>query len=183
MRRNEICFACSGAREIRSTYSLWLPAMPHVASIEVMGFSPIAPTVASVVTRCSTRSDLSSSRAPRCTPRSSTLRHQLAVVHRSRRPRVDFTSADRILWARLARAWRAGARPFTSSSRTTVIAWHRRGFRLFWTWKSRHPAGRSPDVRALIRELFTANPLWGAPKQFTSTRTKSGADRLFDSHS
>jgi hypothetical protein len=24
----------------------------------------------------------------------------------------------------------------------TVIAWHRRGFRLFWTWKSRHRTGR-----------------------------------------
>ena len=49
----------------------------------------------------------------------------------------------------------------------TVLAWHRRGFRLFWTWKSRHRTGRpavSPDVRALIREMCTANPLWGAPR-------------------
>lgn len=45
----------------------------------------------------------------------------------------------------------------------TVIAWHRRGFRLFWTWKSRHRIGRPAvphDVRALIREMSTANPLW-----------------------
>ena len=49
----------------------------------------------------------------------------------------------------------------------TVIAWHRRSFRLFWTWKSRHRTGGptvSPAVRALIREMSAANPLWGAPR-------------------
>jgi hypothetical protein len=49
----------------------------------------------------------------------------------------------------------------------TVIAWHRAGFRLFWTWKSRHRLGRPAvphDVRALIREMSIANPLWGAPR-------------------
>jgi hypothetical protein len=38
---------------------------------------------------------------------------------------------------------------------------------LFWTWKSRQRTGRPPvpsDVRALILELSTANPLWGAPR-------------------
>jgi DNA-directed RNA polymerase specialized sigma24 family protein len=38
----------------------------------------------------------------------------------------------------------------------TVIAWHRRGFRLFWRWKSRHRTGRPEvpqDVRALISKL------------------------------
>jgi len=49
----------------------------------------------------------------------------------------------------------------------TVLAWHRRGFRLFWTWKSQHRTGRPgvpADVCALIREMSTANPLWGAPR-------------------
>jgi putative transposase len=49
----------------------------------------------------------------------------------------------------------------------SVIAWHRQGFRLFWTWKSRHRSGRpavSRDVRVLIRQMSTANPLWGAPR-------------------
>jgi hypothetical protein len=44
----------------------------------------------------------------------------------------------------------------------TVISWHRRGFRLFWRWESRHAAGRPPiadNVRALIRELSAANPV------------------------
>src|SRR4029450_2028353 len=45
--------------------------------------------------------------------------------------------------------------------------WHRRGFRLFWTWKSRLRTGRPAvlhDVRALIRDMSAANPLWGAPR-------------------
>jgi hypothetical protein len=33
------------------------------------------------------------------------LRHQLAVVHRSTRPRLRLTSADRALWAWLSQAW------------------------------------------------------------------------------
>jgi len=49
----------------------------------------------------------------------------------------------------------------------TVIAWHRRGFRLYWSWKSRHPPGRpsvSVEVIALIRKMSQANPRWGAPR-------------------
>ena len=47
----------------------------------------------------------------------------------------------------------------------TVLAWHRRGFWLFWTWTSRRRLGRPgvpPDVRQLIRAMPQANPLWGA---------------------
>jgi len=38
---------------------------------------------------------------------------------------------------------------------------------LFWTWKSRRRIGRptvAADVRALIRTMSEANPLWGAPR-------------------
>src|SRR5262249_13797459 len=49
-----------------------------------------------------------------------------------------------------------------------VIAWHRKGFRLFWTWKVRHgQPGRpaiSNEVRELIRTMSRQNPLWGAPR-------------------
>jgi len=50
----------------------------------------------------------------------------------------------------------------------TIIAWHRRGFRLFWTWKVRSVRPGRPavakDVRELIRKLSRENPLWGAPR-------------------
>ena len=95
------------------------------------------------------------------------LRHQLAVVRRSRRPRLRLTSADRLLWAWLPHTWRGWRTAVHIVTPETVVTWHRRGFRLFWTWKSRRRTGRPgvpPDVRALIRELSTTNPLWGAPR-------------------
>ena len=95
------------------------------------------------------------------------LRHQLAVVKRSRRQRLRLTSVDRLLWAWLSRAWRGWRSAIHIVTPETVVAWHRRGFRLFCAWKSRQRTGRPgapPDVRNLIRELSTANPLWGAPR-------------------
>ena len=50
----------------------------------------------------------------------------------------------------------------------TVIAWHRKGFRVFWTWKVRRgQPGRPPvsqETRKLIRQMSRDNPLWGAPR-------------------
>jgi transposase InsO family protein len=49
----------------------------------------------------------------------------------------------------------------------TVIRWHRRGWRLFWWWRSRCPLGRprlSPEVRELIATMSRDNPLWGAER-------------------
>src|SRR6267378_4267321 len=50
----------------------------------------------------------------------------------------------------------------------TVIAWHRKGFRLFWTCKVRHGQPGRPsvpkDVRDLIRLMSRANPTWGAKR-------------------
>ena len=48
----------------------------------------------------------------------------------------------------------------------TVIRWHRAGFRAYWRWKSRSRGGRPrtpAEIRQLIRDMSTANPLWGAP--------------------
>jgi len=49
-----------------------------------------------------------------------------------------------------------------------VIGWHRKGFRLFWTWRVRRgQAGRPPvskAIRQLIRRMSRDNPLWGAPR-------------------
>jgi putative transposase len=44
----------------------------------------------------------------------------------------------------------------------TLIGWHRKGFKLFWRWKSR--PGRPPlarDIRELIRRKARENPTWG----------------------
>ena len=50
----------------------------------------------------------------------------------------------------------------------SVIAWHRKGFRMYWTWKSRHGERCRPalakESRELIRQSSLANPLCGAPR-------------------
>jgi hypothetical protein len=50
----------------------------------------------------------------------------------------------------------------------TVVAWHRRGFRWFWTWKVRQGRPGRPavvrEVRDLIRRMCRENPTWGAPR-------------------
>jgi hypothetical protein len=50
----------------------------------------------------------------------------------------------------------------------TVIAWHRKGFRLFWTWKVRHCQPERPpvsqEILQLIRKMCRDNPLWRAPR-------------------
>jgi hypothetical protein len=60
------------------------------------------------------------------------LRHQLAVLHRPvKRPRL--TAFDRWLWAWLTQAWAEWRSALVIVKPETVIAWHRKGFRLFWT--------------------------------------------------
>jgi transposase InsO family protein len=50
----------------------------------------------------------------------------------------------------------------------TVVDWHRKGFRLFWTWRVRRGKPGRPgvpqDVRDLIRMMSRSNPRWGAPR-------------------
>jgi hypothetical protein len=67
----------------------------------------------------------------------------------------------------LARLWTGWRTVRVIVKPETVIAWHRQGFRLWWTWKSRRRLGRPTvpaDVRALIRTMSQANPRWGAPR-------------------
>ena len=95
------------------------------------------------------------------------LRHQLQVLERTRPPRLRLSATDRLLWVWLSRIWSDWRPALVLLQPATVIGWHRRGFRLFWTWKSRHRTGRPTgpaDVRELIRAMSQANPLWGAPR-------------------
>ena len=95
------------------------------------------------------------------------LRHQLYVLNRSNGRRLRLTRFDRLLWAWLSQAWGDWRTVLVIVKPETVIAWHRRGFRLFWTWKSRHRTGRptvTQELRALIRTMSATNPLWGAPR-------------------
>jgi transposase InsO family protein len=83
-----------------------------------------------------------------------------------KRPRL--TAADRLLWAWLSEIWADWRSTLVIVKPETVIAWHRKGFRLFWTWKIRHgQPGRPPvskETRELIGRMSRENPLWGAPR-------------------
>jgi len=95
------------------------------------------------------------------------LRHQLNVLRRSvKRPKL--TAADRFLWTRLSRFWTGWRSALVIVKPETVIGWHRKGFRLFWSWKVRRgQLGRPPvsqETRNLIRQMSRDNPLWGAQR-------------------
>ncbi len=95
------------------------------------------------------------------------LRHQLDVLQRNaKRPRLS--NRDRILWIILSRVWTDWRQSLTLVTPDTVVRWQRRGFRLYWRWKSR-PLWRGrphipKSVRHLICQMSSANPLWGAPR-------------------
>ena len=95
------------------------------------------------------------------------LRHQLVVLQRTA-PRPRLRTADRLFWVLLSRLWAGWTDAISVVQPATVIRWHRTGFKLFWAWKSRRTGpGRpavAPEVRALIRHMSRANPLWGAPR-------------------
>src|ERR1700730_13419784 len=81
------------------------------------------------------------------------LRHQLLVLQRSSRGHtIRLSSADRALWAWLSRLWTEWRSALIIVKPETVIGWHRQGFRLYWKWKSHHPAGR-PSVSREVAEL------------------------------
>jgi transposase InsO family protein len=95
------------------------------------------------------------------------LRHQVVVLRRKVRGRIDFTNRDRLFfilqyrWCPLVLKAMVIVRP------ETVVRWHRAGFRCYWRWKSRGRGGRPPitgELRALIQQMSRENLLWGAPR-------------------
>jgi hypothetical protein len=72
-----------------------------------------------------------------------------------------------MFWVVLSRFWKSWRSSLQVVRPETVVRWHRRGFRLYWAWKSRRRWGRPAigrDLRDLIRQMSRANPLWGAPR-------------------
>jgi putative transposase len=96
------------------------------------------------------------------------LRQQVLVLARHR-PRPRFPNADRFLWVMLRRFWSRWQRALILVQPETVVGWHRTGFKLYWTWLSRHRkrAGRkcvSRELRELIFHMVAENRTWGAPR-------------------
>lgn len=95
------------------------------------------------------------------------LRHQLRTLQRSvRRPR--FRARDRMFWILLANIWRRWRTALVLVQPDTVVRWHRDWLRRRWTRCSRRTRDGRPtvarEIRVLVCEDATANPLWGAPR-------------------
>jgi transposase InsO family protein len=93
------------------------------------------------------------------------LRQQLAVLRRTtKRPKLS--RADRAFWVALSRLWPDWQHALVLVKPETVIRWHRKGFKLYWTWKSRGRGRPRIDVeiRMLIHRMARENPSWGAPR-------------------
>src|SRR5271166_5944138 len=96
------------------------------------------------------------------------LRHQIGVLQRSARKRPRLTPMDRLLRVWLSRIWSDWRAALAIVKPETVVAWHRKSFRLFCTSKIRRGQPGRPtvprEVRELIRRMCRENPSWGAPR-------------------
>ena len=95
------------------------------------------------------------------------LRQQLRSVKRtSKRPLLR--TRDRLFWIVLARMWRNWRTALVLVQPDTVVRWHRDWLVRRWTRRSRRPFGGRPpinqQIRGLVHDMATANPLWGAPR-------------------
>src|SRR5215472_5365891 len=70
------------------------------------------------------------------------LRQPLTVFKRQC-PRPRLNKADRLFWVLLCKAWKDWRRALIIVKPETLVSWHRKGFRLFWTWISRRQASTS----------------------------------------
>src|SRR4030088_1266978 len=95
------------------------------------------------------------------------LRHQVSVLRRRRKGRLQLFSTDRLVWVWLYRIGPRVLNAMVLVKPATVIQWNRKGFRLYWWWRSRsRHLGRprtSTDIRDLIRGLGMGNPILGGP--------------------
>jgi transposase InsO family protein len=99
---------------------------------------------------------------------------QLAFYQeREIRPRrlTDAARSSLALWSRLF-DW---TNALVIVKPETLILWHRRGFKLFWRWKSR--AGRPrlrEDIHKLIVQMVRENPTWGEERVADELALKLG---------
>jgi putative transposase len=88
------------------------------------------------------------------------LRQQILVLQRTN-PKPPFNALDRTFWVLLCRWWADWRRPLRLVRPETVIAWHRKGWRLWWRLKSQPQTVGRPripyEVIELIRRLSRDN--------------------------
>jgi hypothetical protein len=79
------------------------------------------------------------------------LRHQLIVLRRKLRGRVQLANSDRWFFVQLYRWFPSILKVLTIIRPETLVRWHQAGFRSYWRWKSRSLGGRPQiDAREMI---------------------------------
>jgi transposase InsO family protein len=95
------------------------------------------------------------------------LRQQFMILKR-RTKRAHLRRSDRLFWVLLRRAWPQWAKPLLIVKPDTVVRWHRKGFRLYWRFRSRSKQSGRPitghEARVSLSTLANENPTWGAPR-------------------
>src|SRR5258707_4515453 len=84
------------------------------------------------------------------------LRQQLIVLTRSALTRPRLKATDRLIFVCLYRLFPSLIDASIVFQPETLLRWHRRGFRLFWRWKSRRRVGR-PALPAGMRKPAPRN--------------------------
>ena len=117
------------------------------------------------------------------------LRLQLAAYQR-KRVRPNLTAFDRLFWCTLSKVWRRWRTALFVVQPDTVVRWQRERFRKFWARISQRKTvgrGKPPvaaEIRRLILDMATVNPLWRAPRihgELKNARHRRvGANRLPD---
>src|SRR6266849_1527343 len=103
------------------------------------------------------------------------LRKQLALFQeRKVKPRrADDSTRWMMVTLRRMFPWRDA---LVNVKADTLLRWHRKGFRLFWRWKSQ-PTGRPRlpgDLRDLIRKMAAENAIWGEERIANELKMKLG---------
>ena len=103
------------------------------------------------------------------------LRKQLALYQERKAKPRRANDATRWSMATLARMfqWRNA---LVNIKPDTLIRWQRKGFRLFWRWKSK-PSGRPrlpPNLREFIRQMEADNVSWGEERIANELKLKLG---------
>ena len=93
------------------------------------------------------------------------LRQQLTIYQRkNKRPRLE--NIDRVILVWISRVFSKWKSALIVAQASTLIGWHRKGFKLYWKRKSRR-VGRPTinwELIKLIRRMQKENPLWSAQR-------------------
>ena len=90
------------------------------------------------------------------------LRQQLAAYARTQKQPL-IKPSERAFWMALSKVWWDWYSPLVLVKPATVIAWQRRAYHRYWTWKCGKPGRPSIATEhiAFIRRISTEQPEWG----------------------